>query len=187
MLKGRSARQIPGGRRSWGVVICSCCCQNGFSGSEIVTISAYLQIFRILSWYMQEVRKSQNQDLRADPVWSTNSEKVESNPRDFPVFRHLWAAASSSGLKGSEILWPSSVGIFHRSDSSLLTSLVDSRASRSASNLLMVLHPFRIECEKSMELTVSTHRSYFLCSRQDSRDEAALSDSVPTGARVKER
>ena len=30
----------------------------------------------ILSWRMQELRKSQNQDLRADPVWSINSAKI---------------------------------------------------------------------------------------------------------------
>jgi len=33
--------------------------------------------------------------------------------------------SSSSGLMDSEILSPSGVGIFHRSDSCLLTSLVD--------------------------------------------------------------
>jgi len=53
---------------------------------------------------MQEVRKSQNQDLKADPAWSMNSGKMESSPGDFPGFRHLRAAASSSGLKGSEML-----------------------------------------------------------------------------------
>jgi len=53
---------------------------------------------------MQELGKSQNQDLRAEPVWSRNSRKMESNPRDVPDFRRLRAAASSSGLKGSEIL-----------------------------------------------------------------------------------
>jgi len=52
---------------------------------------------------MQEVRKLQNQALRAEPAWSINSDKMESNPRDFPGFRHLRAAANSSGLKGSEI------------------------------------------------------------------------------------
>jgi len=52
---------------------------------------------------MQELRKSQNQDLRADPAWSINSRKMESNPGDFAGFRCLRAAASSSGLKGSEI------------------------------------------------------------------------------------
>jgi len=47
---------------------------------------------------------SQNQDLRADPAWSMNSAKKDSNPRDFAGFRRLRAAANSSGLKGSEIL-----------------------------------------------------------------------------------
>ena len=56
---------------------------NGFSGLEIATASALLQIFGILSWRMQELRKSQNQDLRADPAWSINSGKMESKPGDF--------------------------------------------------------------------------------------------------------
>jgi len=54
-------------------------------------------------------------------------------------------------------------------------------------SLLMVLHPLRLECEKSMELTASSHRSCFFCSSRESRDESALSESVPTGARMKER
>ena len=45
-------------------------------------------------------------------------------------------------------------------------------------SLLMVLHPLRLECEKSMELTASSHRSW---------DEEALSESVPTVAQMKER
>jgi len=53
---------------------------------------------------MQGVRKSQNQDLRAYTAWGINSGKMESNPADFPAFMRLRAAASSSGLKGSEIL-----------------------------------------------------------------------------------
>jgi len=53
---------------------------------------------------MQKLRKTQSQDLRADLVWGMNSGKMESNPGDFPGFRHLRAAASSSGPKGSEIL-----------------------------------------------------------------------------------
>ena len=39
---------------------------SGFSGLGITTISALFQIFGILSWRMQAVRKSQNQDVRAD-------------------------------------------------------------------------------------------------------------------------
>jgi len=53
---------------------------------------------------MQELRKSQNQDLRADPAWCMNSANMESNPGDFPGFRRLRAAESSYGLKCSEIL-----------------------------------------------------------------------------------
>jgi len=52
---------------------------------------------------MQEVRKSQNQDLRTYAAWSINSGKMESNPGEFPDLRHLRAATSSSGLNGSEI------------------------------------------------------------------------------------
>jgi len=67
-------------------------------------MSALLQIFGILSWRRQKLRKSQNQDLRVDPAWSMNSGKIESNPGDFPGSSRLRAAASYSGLKGSEIL-----------------------------------------------------------------------------------
>jgi len=55
---------------------------------------------------MQEVRKSQNQDLRADLSWSINSGKMESNPGDFPGFRRLRAAANTSGLKGQRYCDP---------------------------------------------------------------------------------
>ena len=68
---------------------------SGFSGLGIATISALLQIFGILSWRMQEVRNSQNQDLRADLAWSINSRKMESNPGHFSGFRRLRAASSS--------------------------------------------------------------------------------------------
>ena len=70
----------------------------------IATTGAPLQIFGILSWRMQELRKSQNQSLRADASWSINSGKMESNPGEFPGFKRLRAASNSSGLKGSEIL-----------------------------------------------------------------------------------
>jgi len=60
-----------------------------------------------LSWRMQELRKSQNQDLRADPAWSINSGKMESNPGDFPGFRRLEGSSthpmpdtSSTGSSG---------------------------------------------------------------------------------------
>ena len=52
---------------------------SGFSGWGIATISALLQIFGILSWCMQQLGKSQSQDLRADLAWSMNSRKMESS------------------------------------------------------------------------------------------------------------
>jgi len=54
-------------------------------------------------------------------------------------------------------------------------------------SLLMVLHALWPECEQLMGLTDSSHRSCFFCPSRDNRDEAALSESVTTGARVKER
>jgi len=102
---------------------------------------------------------------------------------------------------------------FFRPDSPLLTSLVNSRSPVLCApfftsceaiefsetghrreerpdlpvSLLLVLHALQLECEKSMELTASSHRSYFFFPSRDSRDEATLSESVPTGARMKER
>jgi len=111
-------------------------------------------------------------------IWEPTQRGVQTRiqSRDLSGFRHMRVAASSSGLKGSEILWPSGVGIFHRSDSSLLTSLVDSCAPFFTSckamefawmghrqehpdlpvSLLKVLHVLWLECEKSMELTASS-------------------------------
>ena len=37
-------------------------------------------------------------------------------------------------------------------------------------SLLMVLQALRLECEKSMELTTSSHRSCCFCSSRDSRE-----------------
>ena len=51
--------------------------------------------------------------------------------------------------------------------------------------LLLVFHALRLECEKSMELTASSNRSCLLPSSRESRDEAALSESVTTGSRRK--
>ena len=50
------------------------------------TMSALPQIFGILSWHMQKVRKSQNQDLHANLAWSKNSRKIGSRPKDFLGF-----------------------------------------------------------------------------------------------------
>jgi len=52
---------------------------------------------------------------------------------------------------------------------------------------LLVLHALQLDCEKSMELTASSHRSCFFCSSRESRNEAALSESVPAGARGEEK
>jgi len=76
---------------------------------------------------MQEVKKSHDQDLRADPTWSRPWE-IESNPGDFPGSRQLRVVASSLGMKGTEMLSPSGVRTFHRSNTFLLTSLVDSQS-----------------------------------------------------------
>ena len=120
---------------------------NGFSGLGIAATSALLHMFGILSLRMQELRKSQNQDMRANPRWSINSGKMESNPGDFPGFRRL-RAASSSDLNWSEILWPWGVRVFHRLDSCLLTSLVDSRFP-------VLCAPFFTSCE-AMAFTETT-------------------------------
>jgi len=48
-------------------------------------------------------------------------------------------------------------------------------------SLLMFLLALRLECEKSMEMTGSSHRSCFLCCSRESKNEAALSEAVPTG------
>jgi len=102
-------------------------------------------------------------------VWSINSGKIESKLGDFPDFRCLRVLASSSGVKGLRILSPSDVGTFHRSDTSLYTSLVYSwfrlvftscEAMEFAElwhrreecldlpvRLLMVLHALRLGCE----------------------------------------
>ena len=53
-------------------------------------------------------------------------------------------------------------------------------------SLLIVLYALRLEFEKSMVLTNSSHRSCFFCCSRESRDEAALSESVSTKARIKE-
>ena len=39
------------------------------------------------------------------PAWSINSGKMESNPREFPGFKRLRAAASSSGFRDTVTFW----------------------------------------------------------------------------------
>ena len=54
-------------------------------------------------------------------------------------------------------------------------------------SLLIIFLALRLECEKSLELLGSSHSSCFFCCSRDSRDEVALPEAVPTGARIKER
>ena len=52
---------------------------------------------------------------------------------------------------------------------------------------VVVFYALRLECEKLVELTVSSHCSCLLWSSRESRKEAALSKSIPTGPGRKER
>ena len=54
-----------------------------------------------------------------------------------------------------------------------------------APRLATKVRDVKLKCEKAMELTVSSHRFCFFCCSRKSRDEAALSESVPTVARMK--
>ena len=103
---------------------------------------------------MHEARKSQNRDLRADPAWSINSRKmnstVELRPEQFSGLRRLKAEASSSTLKGSQILFSPGIRTFHWSESCLLTNLVNSR-------LPLYCGPFLTSCE-AMEFAETGHR-----------------------------
>ena len=85
---------------------------------------------------MQAVRKSLNHDLIVDAAWRINPGKMESRPGDFPGLRRLRAGANFA-VQG------------HRREG---------RPDLPVS-LLMVLHALRLECEKSIELTASSHRS----------------------------
>ena len=54
-------------------------------------------------------------------------------------------------------------------------------------SLLMVLHALRLECEKSKKVTASSHHSCHFWLSRKSKEEAALSESVPTEARRNEQ
>ena len=164
-------------------------------------------------WCMHKVKKSQNQDLRANPGWRINSRKIESSPCHFLDFRCLRAAASSSRLKGPAILHPAGVWTFHMSGSSFLEVLVDPRLPVLCAPFFtscetmefaetwyrreerpgmpigsfLVLNVLRLECESSMEQTAYSHHSCLFCSSRESRVEAVLSESVHTGVRRKAR
>jgi len=82
-----------------------------------------LQIFGLFSRRKQEVWKSQNQDLRADPTYKLREDGIQTR-------RLSWLQAPEGGSKllwpeRPEILFPSYVRTFHMSGSCLLTSLVD--------------------------------------------------------------
>ena len=53
-------------------------------------------------------------------------------------------------------------------------------------SLLIVLHALLLKREKSMEFIASSHCSCFFCCTRESREEAALSESVSTEVRMKE-
>ena len=105
------------------------------------------------------------------------------------------------------------VGTFHRSETSLATSLADSRSLDPKTpfftsceaielaetghgryewrdlpvRLLIILHALRLECEKSMDWTASSQRSLLFSSSLESKVVAAwLDSSVPEGACKKE-
>jgi len=107
---------------------------------------------------------------------------MESNPGDFPGFKRLRAAANSSGPKGSEILWPTGVGLpkvgqlfVDELGGLAITSLVcpvlhqlegdgmyrdgaqAGVGSRPASMFVDGSPCLALECEKSMKLTGSSH------------------------------
>jgi len=93
------------------------------------------------------MKKPHIQDLRA--ALRINSDVIECNHGYCPGFRWLRALPSFSGVKGPGILSPSGVGIFHRSDT-LLMSLSDTRS-------LTLCAPFFISYE-AMEFAETGHR-----------------------------
>jgi len=56
------------------------------------------------------------------------------------------------------------------------------RPDLPVSFVLVVLHGLRLECKKSMEPTASSYCSSFVCSIRESRENKALSESVPAEA-----
>ena len=80
---------------------------SGFSGLGIATVSALLQVFGIYIGHAGSEEfakpKVESRPCGVCGVWTPG--KLGSNPSDFSGFRRLRAAARSSDLKGSEILW----------------------------------------------------------------------------------
>jgi len=146
---------------------------------------------------MQEVRKSQNQDLRDRPgvEYKLREDGIQSR-------RHSWLQASEGscklfrpkgfgntvnlrcwnlplvgqllvdepgGLAAARLVCP----VLHELRGNGIFAKTGHRRGEHpdlpAVCLLMVLHALRIECEKSMELTASSHRSCFFCCSRESK------------------
>ena len=157
------------------------------------TLSALFQIF----WNFELARAGSEEvaesrfESRSGVEYELQEDEIQS--RGLSWLQMCIRAASSSGLRGSEILWPSGVKIFHKSDSSLFTSLVDSRLLSLCApfftsceaveyvetgrwckerpglpvSLMMAIHALWLECENSMELTALSRRFCFFCPSRD--------------------
>jgi len=94
-----------------------------------------------------KIKNLYSQDFKALPAFKTCYGQMESRPEVFPGFSCWRARANSSEVNSQEM--PSRVGIFQRSDTSLITSLSDSR-------FLVLYVPFFTSCD-AMELAVMGH------------------------------
>ena len=114
------------------------------------TINALPQSFGSLSWRMQQDRSLFNKDFKTEPAWSISSGHRASELGAFPDFNSWRALANSFGEKSLEIhLW-GGVEIFYNWDTSLTTSLADSR-------LVILYIPFLTNYE-AIELAVMEQR-----------------------------
>ena len=134
---------------------------SGFSGLGIATTSALLQIlwnFELVHARSEEVTKPR---FESRPGFEY---KLREDGIQFRRLSCLQASEGSSKLlrpKGSEILWPSGVGIFHRSDSCLLTSLIASRPPSSVPCPSRAARRWRLPRQGTGE------RSTYACSNVD--------------------
>ena len=110
----------------------------------MATTNALLHIFGIFSWRMQEERKLFSQDFRAASAWIISSGYMESGHGALPDFSIERDLANSSGEKSPQIHLSAGVGILQSLDTSLSTSLVNSRS-------LVLYVPFLTSC-KAIEL-----------------------------------
>ena len=143
---------------------------------------------------MQEDRSLFNQDFKAEPAWSISSGHRKSGSVAFPDFNSWRALVNSSGKKSPEIHLSGGVRIFQRWDTSLTTSLAQSRfvvlyvpflmcifhcegieleAIRQrrcvclalSVKLSILFHVSRLECVKLMLPTSSDKQSFCFSSR----------------------